>query len=172
MQFNTLNVLILTLAGAISSTDALGINCRGSSKCSALFGSSSVARDLTNVINNIDENRWYRNGEHIACVGNQAGNGGGYCAFLQNTGGAPGRNIKGLAHFITDHGCKMCGSVPYFYPADNNVDNGQLTYNFVDSKSRPFSRSCSVKWEHVVVVVILAGMGYNSCMRGNVTSWA
>ncbi|KAM0226666.1 hypothetical protein ACHAPO_012169 [Fusarium lateritium] len=144
MQLNTFNVLILTLTGAISSTDALGINCRGSSKCSQIWGPDNVARDLTNVINKIDGNRWqvcrthnlaaqYRNGEHIACVGNQAGNGGGYCAFLQNTSGAPGRNIKGLAHFIPDHGCKMCGSVPYFYPADNNVDNGQLTYNYVDN---------------------------------------
>ncbi|XEV04561.1 hypothetical protein FSHL1_009848 [Fusarium sambucinum] len=142
MQLNTFNVLILTLTGAISSTDALGINCRGSSKCSQIWGPDNVARDLTNVINKIDGNRWYRNGEHIACVGNQAGNGGGYCAFLQNTSGAPGRNIKGLAHFIPDHGCKMCGSVPYFYPADNNVDNGQLTYNYVDSKSGLFNRPC------------------------------
>ena len=44
------------------------------------------------------------NGEHIACVGNQAGNGGGYCAFLQKTGGTNGGVIKNLAHYITDHG--------------------------------------------------------------------
>lgn len=46
----------------------------------------------------------YLNGEHIACVGNQAGNGGGYCAFLQGTRGANGGKIKELAHNIPDHG--------------------------------------------------------------------
>lgn len=28
----------------------------------------------------------------------------------------------------------MCGSVPYFYPGDNNVADGELTFNYVDSE--------------------------------------
>jgi hypothetical protein len=57
----------------------------------------------------------YLNGEHIACVGNQAGNGGGYCAFLQKTGGTNGAKIKELAHYIPDHGFVLLGSLICFY---------------------------------------------------------
>lgn len=28
----------------------------------------------------------------------------------------------------------MCGSVPYYYPGNNNVNDGELTFNYVDSK--------------------------------------
>ncbi|CEI60145.1 hypothetical protein FVEN_g8069 [Fusarium venenatum] len=89
----------------VSSTSALGINCRGSSNCNT-FGNNQVAIELTHAIDGIDPNRWYNNSELVACVGTGApitGN-GAFCAFLQGTGGAPGRNIKGLAHFIPDHG--------------------------------------------------------------------
>ncbi|EAW10839.1 uncharacterized protein ACLA_053130 [Aspergillus clavatus NRRL 1] len=128
---------LIMVASALSA-NALGINCRGSAKCSALWGPSDAAKQLTNVIQGIDTNRWYLNGEHIACVGNDAGNGGGYCAFLQKTGGTNGGVIKNLAHYINDHGCKQCGSVPYYYPqGNNNVDDGELTYNYVDNPCVP-----------------------------------
>jgi hypothetical protein len=55
------------------------------------------------------------------------------CAFLQKSGGAPGRSIKTLSRAIPDHGCAVCGSVPLFFPDDNNVDNGMLTFNAVSS---------------------------------------
>ncbi|KAJ5142874.1 uncharacterized protein N7515_001661 [Penicillium bovifimosum] len=115
------------------SANALGINCRGSAKCSGLYGPDNVANDLKSAIDGIDVNRWYYNGEQIACVGNQAGNGGGYCAFLQNTGGTNGQWIKDIAHYIPEHGCKMCGSVPYYYPGSNDVGQGELTFNYVDN---------------------------------------
>ncbi|KAF4770901.1 hypothetical protein HAV15_012315 [Penicillium sp. str.  len=124
---------VISLLLPAVTVNALGINCRGSAKCSGLWGSDNVASNLKNAIDSIDTNRWYLNGEHIACVGNQAGNGGGYCAFLQGTRGANGGKIKELAHNIPDHGCKMCGSVPYFYPGDNNVADGELTFNYVDN---------------------------------------
>lgn len=115
-------------------TTALGINCRGSGAC-PLAIDNDIAQRLTNYIDGIDPNRWYNNGEHIACATFSADEGtvGHICAFLQNTGGAPGQNIRGLAHFIPEHGCNKCGSVPYFFPADNNVDDGELTYNVVGS---------------------------------------
>ncbi|KAF4448966.1 Killer toxin, Kp4 [Fusarium austroafricanum] len=118
----------------VSSTAALGINCRGSANCNT-FGNNQIAAQLTHAIDGIDPNRWYNNGQHIACVGTGApitGN-GAFCAFLQGTGGAPGRNIKGLAHFIPEHGCGACGSVPYFFPSSNDVKDGQLTYNYVSN---------------------------------------
>ena len=111
--------------------DGLGINCRGSSNCGGQ-GAVRVVRRLTRSINDIDPSRWYRNGEQIACMGVDSDNGiRFYCAFLQNTGGAPGSKILELAHYIQDHGCKICGSVPYFYPAENDVSRGELTYNSV-----------------------------------------
>ncbi|CAG7942292.1 unnamed protein product [Penicillium salamii] len=146
MKFTAVLSLLLP---AVAVNAALGINCRGSAKCSGLWGPDNVANNLKKSIDGIDTNRWYYNGEHIACVSNQAGNGGGYCAFLQGTGGTNGGKIKELAHYIPDHGfvpqydtvwtlltlirCKMCGSVPYFYPGDNNVEHGQLTFNYVDN---------------------------------------
>lgn len=100
MRFFTITVASLAAVGA----NALGINCRGSAKCSGLYGPSDTARSLTNAINGINTSRWYLNGEQIACVGNETGNGGGYCAFLQKTGGTTGAVIKNLAHYINDHG--------------------------------------------------------------------
>ncbi|KAI5460745.1 killer toxin [Mariannaea sp. PMI_226] len=118
------------LAAVATTVNGLGINCEGSGQCGPLADNN--AQKLVNYINGIDPNRWYNNGQLIACSGF-------VCAFLQNTGGAPGRNIKGLAHFITEHGCKNCGSVPYFYPSDNNVADGELTFNAVGDPS-----SCKV----------------------------
>lgn len=124
----SLTTLLMPLLPLLPLTSALGINCRGSAIC-VFEKEGDIAQRLTNYINNIDENRWYNNGEQIACAAKNV------CAFLQNTDGAPGRNIKGLAHFIPEHGCKICGSVPYFFPGDNNVDNGELTYNVVGSNA-------------------------------------
>lgn len=125
LQLNIWASLLLAAVG----TQALGINCRGSPMCNSFINTSInsyEADTLTQWIGGIDENRWYNDGEQIACYEPSH-----ICAFLQKTKGAWGWNIKGLAHLITDHGCKVCGSVPYFYPSDNNVDDGMLTYNYV-----------------------------------------
>lgn len=89
-----------------ATTNALGINCQGSANCNT-FGNNQIAAQLTHAISGIDTNRWYSNGDRIACAGSGApitGN-GGFCAFLQNTGGANGGKIKDLAHYIPEHGC-------------------------------------------------------------------
>nr|PNR29513.1 hypothetical protein PHYPA_028207 [Physcomitrium patens] len=123
-RFNAALVIFLAAALVMSASTAseLGINCRGSFICSE--GRGNEASILVSYINNIDPNRWYQNGQHIACYD-------GFCAFLQNTGGAWGYNTRGLAHFIPEHGCRVCGSVPYFYPSINDVSKGQLTFNYV-----------------------------------------
>ncbi|KAJ5649517.1 killer toxin [Penicillium longicatenatum] len=113
------------LLAALTSTAealALGINCRGSSNCGA--------PDAPELIDQIDPSRWYDNGEQIACQ-NEALDEGAVCAFLQNSGGAPASSIITLARELEDHGCGVCGSIPLFYPNDNNVDDGELTINFV-----------------------------------------
>lgn len=135
MHFSTSHLTALaTVLSLLTPALGLGINCRGSGAC-AFSISSDIAKRLTDYIDGIDPNRWYNNGEHIACATFDADEGtvGHICVFLQNTGGAPGQNIRGLAHFIPEHGCRDCGSVPYFFPDDNNVDDGELTYNVVGS---------------------------------------
>lgn len=122
---------LLAIAALAASTSALGINCKGSALCSATTD-GGVAQQLKEYIDRIDTSRYYNNGQQIACDKVQAIEGSvTICAFLQNSNGAPGSSIKELAHYIPDHGCKVCGSVPLFYPQDNNVDNGELTFNVV-----------------------------------------
>lgn len=135
MQFKILSASV-AIASLVVSASALGINCRGSGAC-ALAISGNSARELANYINNINDGRYYQNGEHIACATFAADEGtqGHVCAFLQNSNGAPGSSIRALAHYIPDHGCKECGSVPLFYPDDNDVNNGELTFNVVGSNA-------------------------------------
>jgi len=137
MQLAT-SAQLLVLAALFNLAAALGINCRGDGGC----GVAGVL--LTRAIEPIDPGRWFANGEQIACVSTAAttsdysGLSSAYCAFLQNTGGAWGSRILELAHYLRDHGCKGCGSVPYFYPDDNDVSHGELTYSSVN---RPCSYS-------------------------------
>ena len=126
----------LVAATAISNVAALGINCRGSGWCP--FARDSVAASLNNLIQGIDPDRWYSNGEWIACAQSsgdyvvEASGNIGFCAFLQNTRGTWGRIIKQLAPEIPNHGCRVCGSVPYYYLQGNNdVSDGELTFNMV-----------------------------------------
>ncbi|KAI9775167.1 MAG: hypothetical protein M1839_001418 [Geoglossum umbratile] len=127
----------LAAATAISSVAALGINCQGSGWCPS--ARANVAMDLNDLIQGIDSNRWYKNGEWIACAQSEGDFGAdtakgdvGFCAFLQNTGGTWGSIIKQLAPEIPKHGCRVCGSVPYYFlQGNNNVDDGELTFNMV-----------------------------------------
>jgi hypothetical protein len=45
----------------------LGINCRGSPLC-VFANPRNDAQSLVNAINRIDVNRWYNNGQHVACT--------------------------------------------------------------------------------------------------------
>jgi hypothetical protein len=133
MHCNTI-ASIVAIATLAITTSAKGINCQGSALCSSATSNGGVAQQLKEYIDRIDTSRYYNNGEQIACDKVQAIEGTvTICAFLQNSNGAPGSSIKGLAHYIPDHGCTVCGSVPLFYPDDNNVDNGELTFNVVGS---------------------------------------
>ncbi|KAF5532445.1 KP4 killer toxin [Fusarium mexicanum] len=115
---------IFATALLAASNVAAGINCKGSVLCGQ--GTEPLS-NLINYAGGLNDDRWYQNGQHIVC-------GGSLCAFLQNTGGLPGRNIKGLLGDLRDHGCKYCGSVPVFFPDDNNDgDHGILTVNYVSN---------------------------------------
>ncbi|KAH7186811.1 Kp4-domain-containing protein [Fusarium oxysporum] len=108
MQITAIIATALLAAGQA----AAGINCRGSSQCTGGL-SGAYLSSLINLASYIDQNRWYKNGEHIVCADR-------LCAFLQNTGGMPGSSIKNLLKELDKHGCNKCGSVPVFFPEDNN----------------------------------------------------
>lgn len=125
-----------TIAFAISAlllvpeAYGLGINCRGSGLCpQAGLDAPNAAIRLKGFIDNIQNDRFYRNGEQIACV--HANTYDGICAFWQKTNGLYGGTAKQKAHYIPEHGCDICGSVPLDYPHTNNVENGMLTFNYV-----------------------------------------
>ncbi|KAI9780168.1 MAG: hypothetical protein M1839_007005 [Geoglossum umbratile] len=118
--------VMLAFLAVVPRVRGLGINCGGSAYCT-LNGSANgyEAQTLSLFINGVDDNRYYKGGEHIACTP------ANICAFLQKTDGARGADIKRLAHYIPDHGCTICGSVPTHYPDDNDVEKGELTFNYV-----------------------------------------
>jgi len=63
-QAHHFSALVLSLLAATSQ--GLGINCRGSTMCS--FGTDQfVAGNLRNSINGIDDNKYFKAGDHIAC---------------------------------------------------------------------------------------------------------
>jgi hypothetical protein len=126
----------LLAAAVIGCVAGEGINCEGSGWCAS--ANSNVAQDLSNLLQGVDPNRWYNNGEWIGCVQSDgsfgvpdASGNVGFCAFLQNSGGDWGSVIKSLAPDIPGHGCRVCGSVPLSFPGDNNVNDGELTFNMV-----------------------------------------
>ncbi|KAF9058193.1 killer toxin [Panaeolus papilionaceus] len=132
MQFASIVQLAALLATMGATVQAIGINCQGSGRCGE--ASTTASNDLNRFIQNIPDDKWFNNGQQIACVATKSGSRDGICAFLQNTGGTNGKKIKELAPYIPGHGCSRCGSVPYYFPEGNNdVKDGALTFNFVTS---------------------------------------
>ena len=132
MKLLTLTTL-LTALQLTTNASALGINCQGSTICSSYKGTAGW---LKSFIDGIDGNRWYNNGQKIACYnGSEVG---ANCAFFQKMpgGGGWGWQAKYLAHYIPEHGCSACGSVPMDFPNGNDVGKGELTFNVVSSACR------------------------------------
>ena len=117
-----------------------GINCEGSTGCAT---SGDTISALLSDAKDITDSRFYTNGDQILCQA-QHDSGGGICAFLQNTGGAPGSSIQPLLQALVDHGCERCGSVPLYYPeGDNNDgDHGILTVDYVSHIDFPCEGPC------------------------------
>lgn len=57
----------------------------------------------------------------------------GRCAFYQKPNGRGGSiaDAQRLAREIVEHGCESCGSCPVDYPDSNNVNDVELTVNYV-----------------------------------------
>lgn len=113
------------LVSFLGYASAKGINCQGSGACG--LAKTEIPR-IANILNGdgaypgISDTRWYNNGQNIYCGENTDS---WSCVFLQKSGGAPGKSIKKLIRALADHNCVHCGSVPLFYPDDNNIENGE-----------------------------------------------
>lgn len=137
MQFKALCALLGPLL-LLPSVFA-GINCEGSTECAS---SGDTISALLSDASDIDDGRFYSNGDQILCQHSHETS-GGICAFLQNTGGASGSSMQSLLQALVDHGCDRCGSVPLYYPGDNNDgDHGVLTVDFVSNIDFPCSGPC------------------------------
>lgn len=122
--------IAIAVIASTARVSAFGINCEGSGYCSPLFNPGANNHPLLEMVDvidfGIDDNRWYAAGEHIACDQSS-----GVCAFVQKTGGASGSDIARAVRYLADHGCTTCGSVPLDFPNTNDVNNGEVTFNFV-----------------------------------------
>ncbi|KAK0640760.1 killer toxin [Cercophora newfieldiana] len=142
MKISIASAIITALAAAPEAL-ALGINCRGSANCDHQLGGANYLETLKNYVNQAQDGRVYRNGEHIACISRGSlANGfkGGYCVFPQGTAsGVTGARAKKLMQDLRDHGCTRCGSVPidFKWPTSNDPKNGILTSNFVSDTDNP-----------------------------------
>lgn len=89
---------------ATMETRGLGINCRGSIGCSVACPPIWMMIWLFDAW--VGDDQHYDNGKWIGCINS-------ICAFLQNTDGANGQQIKMLTRDIINHGCEVCGSVRF-----------------------------------------------------------
>ncbi|KAM0189140.1 hypothetical protein ACHAPI_010158 [Fusarium lateritium] len=116
---------VLLFASAVAG---LGINCRGSGFCDLTFDASiqDVQDQIGILVADGQGDRHFDTGAQIACT---HGSQGSICAFYQSGASGSARDAFGHIQQIIDHKCSLCGSVPT--QPGNNVDNGQLTVNFV-----------------------------------------
>ncbi|KAJ6578591.1 killer toxin [Mycena sp. CBHHK59/15] len=93
-------------------TTAIGTPaCTGAALCISQPSNSTAL--LAEYISGINPARVYAAGEQIACSAN-------VCAFVENVHSALRSQIASVAHYIPQHGCAKCGTVPLFYPDDMN----------------------------------------------------
>ncbi|KZW01562.1 killer toxin, kp4 [Exidia glandulosa HHB12029] len=134
MQARLSSVFIATLLAA-PSTWALGINCKGSSKCGDQ-PKDTLQRIYDLIETQIDPNFFFPDGRQIACANS-------VCAFLQKSQGASGQVVKDILDDLKNHSCQVCGSVPTLYRnGTNDVNKGELTLNFVDQACGDATAPC------------------------------
>lgn len=130
---------ILAVLGAIHiGVDAKGINCQGNARCPDLKQYIKLEKFISKI-SRIPDDFWFKDGEHIACYTQYLPFGSRIsgCVFMQGTNGASAKSIKKLLGHLKDHNCKLCGSVPMFFPEDNDIStHGQLTVNYVNGSDQ------------------------------------
>lgn len=104
----------------------------GSANCDTAPDNGLSLSTLVDLVKGVDDNRWYDNGEQIACEWEDFLS-GALCVFWQKSNGNTGAESKQYIQALADHGCGRCGSIPYGYPGSNDINNGELTVNWVTS---------------------------------------
>lgn len=133
---------------SITSVNALGINCRGSSLCPDIKLASNYILQISKIATGtafdcnseygficgpMFDTDIYAPGARIVCLPQGKSFLGGICAFTQGNVaslGTYGVVIKRKLKELSEHGCEICGSVPI---GDRNDPNeaGILTVNYV-----------------------------------------
>ncbi len=100
---------------------ALGINCRGSGLCNSLEPDLS---DMMQMIDgHLDPNHGYIDGATIACEQS-------LCIFVKgNANPLFSNDVMPLLNRLYNHGCRVCGSVPF--NTNNDPSDGILVSNYV-----------------------------------------
>ena len=153
MRFNPSLLGFGTLFTLLTTTTALGINCRGSALCDRATSSSNdkIVQILRDAVwaSNKDNSTSYPSGDHIICIsqtdkvtikggvegeyegltgsfsisGDVNFQAGGICLFPQGATLSLGQ-IRPLTDAILEHGCSTCGSVPIHFVDQGSNDPG------------------------------------------------
>ncbi|CAF9929783.1 MAG: hypothetical protein HETSPECPRED_007447 [Heterodermia speciosa] len=141
------------LFALLTTSTALGINCRGSALCDRATSSSKdkIVQILRDAVwaSTKDNSTTYQSGDHIICISQtdtvtiEAGveggpegltgsfslsgdvniQAGGICLFPQRAALNLGQ-IRPLTDAILEHGCSTCGSVPIHFVDQGSNDPG------------------------------------------------
>lgn len=157
---STMAMSLTALSTLLTSTSALGINCRGSGLCdraSLSSGNGKIVQILRDAVyaTTKDPSTTYNDGDHIICLSQTdtitlSGEAGAEADGLSGTFGISGdvsfgaggiclfpqgtslqlSDIRTLADKVLEHGCSTCGSVPKDWQS-NDPKDGILTFNYV-----------------------------------------
>ena len=146
---STTRPLSINYSSHTSPSDSLGVNCRGSFLCPAYieaFPPNYIGTFISITNGNaahcppgfscgpLNNTEFYLPNDHIVCLPLGRSFLGGICAFAQGNNapatGIIGALIKRKLQELSDHGCRVCGSVPL--SEDNDPDSlGILTVNYI-----------------------------------------
>lgn len=145
----TIRPLSINYSSPTSPSDSLGVNCRGSILCPTYveaFPPNYIGTFISITSGNathcppsfscgpLNDTEFYLPNDHIVCLPLGRSFLGGICAFTQGNNapatGIIGALIKRKLQELSDHGCRVCGSVPL--SEDNDPGSlGILTVNYI-----------------------------------------
>lgn len=114
---------------ALTRANAFGNNCSGSTGCSDSGAPPNALAIIREKVKNISSSATFVEGQQIAAV--NVGVGSCIAAFSQrvSSGSVLQYDTWWYLDALSQHGCSICGSIPT--DSGNNVNNGELTVNFV-----------------------------------------
>lgn len=133
MYLSPMIIVLVVILIRPEGSFGLGINCRGSIECAIGPGiGAKVLERLSNAACEINGGNQFWPGQHITqgCFEN---GGGGIAVFTQRTDRVvTAEYVCRMLRVLRDHGCGTCGSIPFDYESTNDVNNGEITVNYVN----------------------------------------